>query len=168
MSDYDSAKSSDFPSLKSGNSQEIQCVSIEFESSQNKDNDEQITPNTISCYYDMKPPSEFMPKPVTDGTLIKQKDDMNASNLYTPFIDSKQESSDDSFDISGLSAHQQHESCRKTCWKIFCGLICNFEQTVFTYTAPLNQEIDRMNYQFHNCIRTFVHTLFGFEHRVFQ
>lgn len=92
-------------------------------------------------------------------TSVEQKNSENGSinNSYTqPLINEN-----DQIDYGSLDQQVEVESCRRTCLKIFYGLFCNFEDTVYAYTQPLNAEVDKMNSQFHHCLDSLFHNLCG-------
>ncbi|KAK8884003.1 hypothetical protein M9Y10_043106 [Tritrichomonas musculus] len=90
--------------------------------------------------------------------------DVNSSNgneNYSQTIGSPLLDVTNQIDYRSLDEQAEEESCRKTCLKIFCGIFCNFEDTVYTYTQPLNIEVDKMNHQIHHCLDTIFHNLCG-------
>lgn len=93
---------------------------------------------------------------------IEQKKSGNSN--YSKTIDQYTQplmNENDQIDYGSLDQQIEEESCRRTCLKIFFGLCCNFEDTVYTYTQPLNAELDKMNSQLHHCFDSFFHNLCG-------
>lgn len=80
----------------------------------------------------------------------------NNINYNQPLINENNQ-----IDYGSLDQQIEVESCRRSCLKFFTGLFCNFEDTIYAYTQPLNAEVDKMNSQFHHCLDSFFHNICG-------